>query len=378
MKREIVIFGAGEWGRVAYYYYKESCEIVCYIDNDEIIWGTDLNGIRVCSPEILKEKRYTVVIANKRYEEEIKRQLLHDYDIHGVVLFRIDEKMQELYQDEGGFFESDELIVAFSHGLGNQMFQYALYKNFLQKGKNVKADLSAYFKPDMMAFELCNVFPDIKLERCNPNEKESYLRQGHDKVYIEAPPRGKVKMTYREELLEMEAGYIEGFHCSYKYPEMIRAELLEDFEFPYRKDRKLCELKSILEQKETVAVHIRRGDFLISKYCREIGNICTDEYYRRAIDYIKDRRPNAFFCFFSNDLEWVKSNIKEENAIYIEKELFAEYHDWYDMFLMSVCKHNIIPNSTFGWWEKQVGGAGLVPGGMGEVLIRQSMVKRRY
>ncbi len=350
IKREIAIFGAGEWGRIAYYYYKESCEIACYIDNDETIWGKDVNGIKVCSPDILKDSKYTVVIANKRYEEEIKKQLLSDYDIRGVISFRIEEKMQELYRKDTDSSGKEELIVAFSHGLGNQMFQYAFYKNLLKQGRNVKADLSAYIKPDMMPFELPYVFPSIKLEYCNPDTKERYLQERQDKVYIEEPPKGDVKVTYRQELLEMESGYIEGFHCSYRYPEIIRQELLKDFTFPYQKNEKLCELKELLEQRETVGVHIRRGDFLNPKYRREIGSICTDEYYAQAIAYIKKACPNAVFCFFSNDMEWVKSNMKEENATYIEKDMFTEYGDWYDMFLMSMCKHNIIPNSTFGWW----------------------------
>ena len=189
-------------------------------------------------------------------------------------------------------------IIRMYGGLGNQMFQYAFYRNLLQRGRNVKADLSAYIKPGMMSFELCTVFPGIRLERCDPNKKERYLQEGHDRVYIEAPPRGQVKATFKSELLEMESGYIEGFHCSFRYPEMIRQELWEDFNFPYLQDRELCEWKKRLEEEETVAVHIRRGDFLAPKYCREIGNICTEEYYKKAIDYVRDCRPNARFCFF--------------------------------------------------------------------------------
>lgn len=351
MKKKIAIFGAGEWGRIAYYYYRESGEIACYIDNDASIWNTTVNGLQVCAPEILKEHKYTVIVANKRYEDEIKRQLLQDYDIREVVLFRIDERMQELSKCEEDATGEEELIVAFSHGLGNQMFQYAFYRNLLQRGRNVKADLSAYIKPGMMSFELCTIFSGIKLERCNPNKKENYLREGRDKVYIEAPPKGAVKVTFKPELLEMESGYIEGFHCSFQYPEMVRQELWEDFKFPYLQDQELCEWKKRLEEEETVAVHIRRGDFLDPKYCREIGNICTDEYYKKAIDYVRDCRPNARFCFFSNDVDWVKHNIKVDDAVYLERDMFTKYSDWYDMFLMSVCKHNIIPNSTFGWWS---------------------------
>lgn len=62
-------------GKTAYYYYRDSIDIVCYIDNDETIWGTQHNGIPVYSPEILRSQKYTVIIANKRFEMEIKRQL---------------------------------------------------------------------------------------------------------------------------------------------------------------------------------------------------------------------------------------------------------------------------------------------------------------
>lgn len=350
MKNKIVIFGAGEWGKIAYYYYRESYEIVCYIDNDKTIWDTYVNGIKVCSPEILKEQKYTVVVANKRHEEKIKQQLLNDYDIRGVILFRIEEKMQELFQENAACPSAEEVIIAFCCGLGNQMFQYALYKNLLKQGKNVKADLSAYIKPDMMRFQLCDIFSKVNVERCCPSKKEKYIKMGKDKVYIEEPPKGKERMIFQQKLLEMESGYIEGWHCSYKYPEQIRQELLEDFAFSYQEDETLCKWKTILEQKEIVGVHVRRGDFLSPQYRRLIGNICTKEYYNQAISYVKDKYPNAVFCFFSDDIEWVKCNMREENALYIEKDMFTRYYDWYDMFLMSRCKHNIIPNSTFGWW----------------------------
>ena len=105
-----------------------------------------------------------------------------------------------------------------------------------------------------------------------------------------------------------------------------------------------------MEKRNTIGVHIRRGDFLESRYAREIGNICDIAYYRKALDLIKERYEDAVFCFFSNDMEWVKKTFHEENALYIDGCMFDEYHDWYDMYVMSICKHNIIPNSTFGWW----------------------------
>lgn len=348
--KEIVIFGAGEWGKLAYHYYKNVGKIVYYIDNDKTIWGTRVNDITVQSPAILKEGNYTVVIANKRYENDIKNQLLNEYNIKAVILFRISETMQELYDKNIEHAGNTELIVAFSHGLGNQMFQYALYRNYIAQGKQPKADLSAYIKPNMRPFELTKVFPNLKLEFCEPWDKAIYMDGESENIYIEQPPCGEVKRTYKADLLNKEYGYVEGFHCSYKYPELIRAELLEDFVFLYHCDKTLCELKEFFESRNIVGVHVRLGDFLKPENRREMGDICTRDYYKRAIDIIKTKHSDAIFFFFSDDMEWVKYNLKVDNAIYMDSTMFQKYQDWYDMYLMSICKHNIIPNSTFGWW----------------------------
>jgi len=349
MNKEAVIFGAGEWGRIAYYYYSKSINIICYVDNDKSIWNTQLNNLPICSPDILKENEYVVVIASKYFENTIKKQLFQEYGINKAIVFEINERVQEIYCENSIAKVENELIIAFKQGLGNQMFQYALYKVFIKLRKHVRADLSAYLKPDMMPFELSDVFPNIQLLDCNQQLKDAYLK-GKDKVYIETLPQGENGEMYCNDLLKMEFGYIEGWHCSYKYPEMVRDELLKDFEFSHQRSEKLNELTDFFTRNNIVGVHVRRGDFLSPKYQRELGSICSKEYYMKAMEYIKQKCSGLIFCFFSDDIEWVKNTFNGENIIYIEKSMFEEYHNWYDLYLMSICKHNIIPNSTFGWW----------------------------
>ena len=79
-------------------------------------------------------------------------------------------------------------------------------------------------------------------------------------------------------------------------------------------------------------------------------NICTLQYYENAINYILKKNKDVKFYVFSNDTQWVKENLKLENAVYVSDILEPNTSDWNEMCLMSLCKHNIIANSTFSWW----------------------------
>ena len=52
---------------------------------------------------------------------------------------------------------------------------------------------------------------------------------------------------------------------------------------------------------------------------------------------------------FSDDIAWAKHNIKREGFLfyYISDKSISSSED---IILMSLCKHNIIANSTFSWW----------------------------
>ena len=93
-----------------------------------------------------------------------------------------------------------------------------------------------------------------------------------------------------------------------------------------------------LNQDNTLSIHIRRGDCFMNP---DIHPIATEKYVERAVNEVGE---HSHVFIFSDDKEWVKEKLKFTNVTYVEDE------DYREMWLMSLCKNNIIVNSTFSWW----------------------------
>ncbi len=354
MTDDIVIWGTGMIGNIAYHYYKDRNPIVCFIDNDNQKWGHTLNGIEICSPDILQNREVTVVLALKNGVDDVKDQLRRKYDIRYPVLFQVNEK-KDLIENRLEEIQENSCIVLFSGGLGNQMFQYAFAKCMEIRGKEILADISTNFSTKK--FQLTNTFKNISLKICTDRQKEKLVwmnlkREGAKQflIYKEKNIYDVEKQKADMSLLNNSGGIFYGLYQTYKFAEQVRELLLNDFKFNIKRENKLVMIYQNIIAKNVVGVHIRRGDYLDLSNKWKYGNICTEQYYKRAISYIREKVDNCIFAFFSNDMAWVKEYYKMDDAIYIEATMFDDYQDWYDMYLMSVCKHNIIANSTFSWW----------------------------
>lgn len=131
-----------------------------------------------------------------------------------------------------------------------------------------------------------------------------------------------------------------GYFQSEKYFKNNRDKILELFSIDE-------ESKKIIEDKygdilkgETCSLHVRRGDYL---NLQNYHPICSLEYYKESIDIIGD----VTYLVFSNDIEWCKNNFSEFDCKFI---YISDNPDYIDVWLMSLCKNNIIANSSFSWW----------------------------
>jgi hypothetical protein len=104
--------------------------------------------------------------------------------------------------------------------------------------------------------------------------------------------------------------------------------------------------KEIVGHHSSVSVHIRRGDYLKDT----LMNVLPMEYYAAAFDHIHSKINDPCFYIFSDDLNWVKDNLKMNYPVkYIDFESSSNA-DFLELHLMSKCRHNIIANSSFSWW----------------------------
>lgn len=128
----------------------------------------------------------------------------------------------------------------------------------------------------------------------------------------------------------------------------IRPILLNDFtpRFPPRESNKV--LYKIINENNSVCISVRRGDYLSPQYAEKFY-ICDEDYIKRAIEKVKELIDNPILVFFSDDIKWVKENIKTDLPSYHES---GEDPVWEKLRLMYCCKHFIISNSTFSWWAQ--------------------------
>lgn len=234
----------------------------------------------------------------------------------------------------------------FRGGLGNQMFQYALYKELKERGVNVLIDTSLYKSTSMHnGFEIDRVF-NLSGRVYETHSKFynlliRFLERFHfDCFYY----HDNNILGYNTEVFTTKKILLTGYYCAEKYFEDIKDSIRTEFTFRSI-DEKNKEIATEMSQCDSVSVHIRRGDFV------ESGMHLTGvEYYKKAMSYILKNVNSPVFYVFSDNLESASEFMKELNVPFKLVGINRGLDSYKDMFLMSQCKHNITINSTFSWW----------------------------
>ena len=147
---------------------------------------------------------------------------------------------------------------------------------------------------------------------------------------------------------------LEGYWQSFKYFERHRELICREFSLRDAPDPRNQEMAARIRKVEAVAIHIRRGDYVMDATANAVHGTCDLQYYQRAVEVMVRKVKNPHFFVFTDDPVWAKSNLTLCGPLEVVDHNLGE-RDHLDLWLMSQCRHFIIANSSFSWWGAWLG-----------------------
>jgi hypothetical protein len=249
-------------------------------------------------------------------------------------------------------------------GLGNQMFQYAAgfalarHHHVTLKMDNLflmdKSKRSYRFEYRPYALDIFTILGELATSKeisqfVVPRVGNKYF---YHLKYCIVPQKNVINessINNYEELIQLpDHVYLDGYFQKYAYFGNIIKELKNEFTF---KDALPAESQMIvhkIKSSNAVCVVFRRGDYV----GHPTLDIITLDYYYYALKILKEKVSDFSIFVFSDDIPWCRQNFKPNHfpdVHFVNQNLTGEKGKYY-LQLMTLCKHFIIPNSTYPYW----------------------------
>lgn len=263
------------------------------------------------------------------------------------------------------------IIVRIWGGLGNQLFQYAMARSLaLRKNDVLKLDIGYFLNQSQWQNELIKFGIDNKIAATSDevsairgsdgiiqrNIRKSVLRSAfYPHYYKETTPT-----IFDENVNNYQSSiYLDGYWQNHKYFQDYSEAIIQELTPTIELSSTVRNYVSLLSQEQSIALHVRRGDYVTDAKIKSVHGVCDMEYYERAVSYMESRIEDPCFYVFSDDIKWCKQKFPFVKKIHFVDDVGLALEE---LFIMSCCKHNVIANSTFSWWgaflnknpEKQV------------------------
>lgn len=250
------------------------------------------------------------------------------------------------------------VIVQLKGGLGNQMFQYAIGRRMADYHNTILAIDNTYYEKQKeyvtpRKYELdCFSFSKRIATRDEISRIKSSRPGFLDDIFKHVIPRACNVYKERNQNFDKQVFltstnvYLKGYWQSEKYFHDIESIIRGDFTFIESPLDDALKVVNEIQKNNSLSIHFRRTDYI----GKDVEKICTLKYYKNAIEYISSHITDLQIYLFSDDINWVKENIRFDFPTTYIDEKYTQGKGWRDMQLMRMCKHNITANSSFSWW----------------------------
>jgi|SRR3989344_5063032 len=251
------------------------------------------------------------------------------------------------------------IITKLHGGMGNQMFQYALGRALSLRCKvSFKLDIGTYKikNPSVQRhydLDVFNIVEEIAQEKEIPplyriGEQNPFLSKSKKLLKKIFKNKGNEKFFHFDSRV-LSSGpdvYLDGYWQSPKYFEGYEDVIRKDFTLKNTPTQNIQNLAKEISEARALCIHVRRGDY--------VGNpdheVVTKGYYNQCIGEISKTKSISKIYVFSDDIDWCRNNLSFSfPTMFVENEYAGTKGEGH-MFLMSLCKYFVIPNSTFSWW----------------------------
>lgn len=255
------------------------------------------------------------------------------------------------------------IIIRLWGGLGNQMFQYS-YGYTLAKKINTEIRLDTSFYKKEPAILKLVITKRVVIDNKDLPYGAHFFKNRFVNKLIRVPslvviPIGngfrymkETRFKYSQAIANYNSNntYLDGYWQCPQYFESEKDSLREQFRPRDNNSIEVMKLTNQIKKENSVAVHIRRGDYLYLKNRLFTKLLALGrEYYEACLKHVNVTFDNPKIYFFTDDPEWVSQEYGDmANAVIVSGNF--KFSDLEEMVLMSSCKHHVIANSTFSWW----------------------------
>lgn len=215
------------------------------------------------------------------------------------------------------------MIYSYLDGrLGNILFEVVTGASLAKRmGVSFKAIPGEYLEIEYLRSFLKSIFRKIDFQEQHPENVEIFCE----------PRFTYSALPFKKDIV------LKGYFQSEQYfdKELVRSL----FEIDPETESYIRKKYGAILRKKTVGLHVRRGDYLFLEYKHPVSRM---SYFKKAISCFD---PDTSFLVLSDDMGWCKKHFKGERFYFVEKET-----PLVDLYLQTLCSHNIISNSSFSWW----------------------------